>query len=182
MSSETRDRLIAAAAEAFNAHGFHGTDTNKIARAAGFAPQTFYRHFTDKLAVFVAVYEAWQESERTAIRAAAREADPDAAIARASVAHHRDWRGFRRSLRLLAVEEPRIRAARAQSRERQLADLAKAPGNRGRAKADLAAALLKVERVCDALADDELADLGLTGEAAEALAVQAVREVRGRAS
>ena len=93
-----------AAAAAFNAHGFHGTDTNKIARAAGFAPQTFYRHFEDKLAIFIAVYEAWQESERTAVRAAAREPDPDAAIARTSVQHHRNWRGFRRSLRLLALE------------------------------------------------------------------------------
>lgn len=177
----TRERLIEAAAAAFNAHGFHGTDTNKIARAAGFAPQTFYRHFADKLAVFIAVYEAWQSSERAAVRTAAGEPDPDAAIARVSVAHHRDWRGFRRSLRLLALEEPRIRAARSESRERQLADLAKAPGNRNRSKADLAAALLKVERVCDALADDELSDLGLSAAEAESLAVQAIREARGRA-
>ena len=170
-----------AAAAAFNAHGFHGTDTNKIARAAGFAPQTFYRHFGDKLAVFIAVYEAWQESERTAVRVAASETDPDAAIARTSVQHHRDWRGFRRSLRLLALEEPRIRAARAESRERQLAALAKAPGNKARSKAELTAALLKVERVCDALADDELTDVGISQTDAEALAVQAIREARGRA-
>jgi AcrR family transcriptional regulator len=178
--SGTRQRLVDAAADAFNAHGFHGTDTNKIARAAGFAPQTFYRHFEDKLAIFIAVYEAWQDSERTAVRAAASEADPDAAIARTSVQHHRDWRGFRRSLRLLALEEPRIRAARAESRERQLADLAKAPGNKGRSKADLTAALLKVERVCDALADDEFADIGINVEDAEALAVEAIRQARGR--
>jgi len=178
--SGTRQRLVAAAADAFNAHGFHGTDTNKIARAAGFAPQTFYRHFEDKLAVFVAVYEAWQDSERAAVRAAAYEADPDAAIARTSVQHHRNWRGFRRSLRLLALEEPRIRAARAESRERQLAALAKAPGNKRRSKAELTAALLKVERVCDALADDELADLGINVEDAEALAVEAIRQARGR--
>lgn len=176
----TRETLVKAAAEAFNAHGYHGTDSNKIARAAGFAPQTFYRHFPDKLAIFVTVYEAWQASEREAVRAAAHDADPDIAIARTSVAHHRDWRGFRRSLRLLALEEPRIRAARAESRERQLADLAKAPGNRGRSKAELTAALLKVERVCDALADDEFADLAIDGEDAEALAVQAIREARGR--
>ncbi|HEX6865652.1 MAG TPA: TetR/AcrR family transcriptional regulator [Caulobacteraceae bacterium] len=176
----TREALIKAAAAAFNAHGFHGTDTNKIARSAGFAPQTFYRHFTDKLAIFIAVYEAWQASEREAVRAAARDADPDVAIARTSVAHHRDWRGFRRSLRLLALEEPRIRAARAESRERQLADLAKAPGNRGRSKAELTAALLKVERICDALADDEFADIGISVEEAEALAVEAIRQARGR--
>lgn len=171
---------MTAAAAAFNAHGYHGTDSNKIARSAGFAPQTFYRHFPDKLAIFIAVYEAWQASEREAVRAAAREADPDFAIARASVAHHRGWRGFRRSLRLLALEEPRIRAARAGSRAGQLADLAKAPGNRGRSKADLMAALLKVERVCDALADDEFADLSISLEDAEQLAVQAIREARGR--
>lgn len=178
--SSTRQALITAAAAAFNAHGFHGTDSNKIARAAGFAPQTFYRHFPDKLAIFIAVYEAWQASERDAVRTAAREADPDIAITRASIGHHRDWRGFRRSLRLLALEEPRIRIARAESRERQLADLAKAPGNRHRSKAQLTAALLKVERICDALADDEFADLAINVEAAEALAVEAIREARGR--
>jgi AcrR family transcriptional regulator len=176
----TRQKLIEAAAEAFNAAGFFGTDTNRIARAAGFAPQTFYRHFPDKLAVFIAVYDDWRASERQAVRAAARSADPDLAIAQASLDHHVRWSGFRRSLRLLALDEDRVRAARTASRREQLADLAKAPGNRGREAAELAAALLKVERVCDAAADGELADLGLSETQTLGLVIGAIREARGR--
>ncbi|MDQ0462499.1 AcrR family transcriptional regulator [Caulobacter ginsengisoli] len=176
----TRQKLIEAAAQAFNAGGYFGTDTNRIARAAGFAPQTFYRHFEDKLAVFIAVYDDWRESERLAVRAAARAPDPDLAIAQASLDHHVRWTGFRRSLRLLALEEPRVRDARTLSRRQQLGDLAKAPGNRGREPADLAAALLKVERVCDAAADGELADLGLGEAAILGLVIDAIRGARGR--
>jgi AcrR family transcriptional regulator len=176
----TRQKLIEAAAEAFNAAGYFGTDTNRIARAAGFAPQTFYRHFDGKLAAFIAVYNDWRASERAAVRKAARAADPDLAIAQASLDHHRRWKGFRRALRLLALEEDAVRQARTRSRQEQLADLAKAPGNRGRELADLAAALLKVERVCDAAADGELADLGLNEAQVLGLVMQAIRQARGR--
>src|SRR3954471_8340712 len=96
----TRQKLVEAAAEAFNAAGYFGTDTNRIARAAGFAPQTFYRHFKDKLAVFIAVYDDWRETERIAVRTAAGSPDPDLAIAQAALDHHTRWTGFRRSLRL----------------------------------------------------------------------------------
>jgi AcrR family transcriptional regulator len=43
----TSNDLIAAAAAEFNEFGFSGTDTNRIARRAGYAPQTFYRWFKD---------------------------------------------------------------------------------------------------------------------------------------
>ena len=176
----TRERLIEAAADAFNTEGFHGTDTNKIARAAGFAPQTFYRHFDDKTDAFVAVYEAWQHDERAALRAAALLPDPDRAIAEAIVDHHCAWRGFRRSLRLLAVENPRVRAARTASRDRQLAALARNPENKGRPKAEVVAALLTVERLSDALAEGELADQGISDAEGLALVIRAVLVARGR--
>src|SRR5690606_17709581 len=44
----TRERLIAAAAEVINRDGYFGTDSNAIARAAGYSPATFYKHFEDK--------------------------------------------------------------------------------------------------------------------------------------
>ena len=56
---ETRARLVAAAGAAFEHDGYFGTDTNRIAKAAGYAPGTFYKHFADKAEIFVAVYEAW---------------------------------------------------------------------------------------------------------------------------
>lgn len=175
----TRDRLIAAAAAAFNAEGYLGTDTNKIARAAGFAPQTFYRHFPDKLAIFVAVYEDWQAAERRRVAKAVSAGAPLAVIAREIIAHHQESRGFRRSLNLLAVEAPAVRAARAQSRETQLAAIARTPGNQGRARAALIADLLRVERLCDAAMNEEFADLGLDAAAVEALVAEALRSLRG---
>lgn len=175
----TRDRLIAAAAAAFNAEGYLGTDTNKIARAAGFAPQTFYRHFPDKLAIFVAVYEHWQAAERRRVAKAVSAGAPLEVIAREIMAHHQESRGFRRSLNLLAVEAPAVRAARAKSRETQLAAIARTPGNQDRPRAALIADLLRVERLCDAAMNEEFADLGLDAAAAEALVAEALRSLRG---
>src|ERR1700761_8551817 len=67
VQSETSARLIEAAAREFAECGFEGTDTNKIARRAGFAPQTLYRWFDDKTAIFLAVYSKWvrEQLERT---------------------------------------------------------------------------------------------------------------------
>jgi AcrR family transcriptional regulator len=52
----TSARLVEAAAKEFAECGFEGTDTNKIARRAGFAPQTLYGWFEDKTAIFLVVY------------------------------------------------------------------------------------------------------------------------------
>ncbi len=177
VEASTRDRLVAAAATAFNAEGFHGTDTNRIARAAGFAPQTFYRHFTDKLDVFLAVYDAWERAGADAANAAARAVDPDLAIARAIIAHHRAWAGFRRSLRLLAIEDVRVRATRNAGRARQMAALRRTPAAH-ETDAHLLACLLVIERLADAIADDEWSDFGVGAKAAEAELVAAVRASR----
>src|SRR5262245_65967369 len=97
--ADTRDRLIAAAAEVFNRVGYRGTDSNRLARAAGYAAGTFYKHFPDKRAIFLAAYEAWVTAEWTAIERAL--AQPAARTARAAalvdsiIAMHRRWRGLR---------------------------------------------------------------------------------------
>jgi len=157
----TRARLIAAAQTLFNTKGFDGTDSNRIAAAAGFAPQTFYRHFPDKTAIFLAVYEQWWRAEAEALRKILNRHPQGAprAAARAVLAFHTDWRVFRRSLRALTVSDPRVRQARAAARRAQIGELS--PG-RGRTLAALVGTLLTVERLCDAAADGELADLGLT--------------------
>src|SRR3954471_12569402 len=99
----TRDRLCAAAMAEFNDHGFAGTDTNRIARRAGFAPQTFYRWFKDKTAIFVAAYRAWEEAERADVGALLSRDAAIEAIVEAGVDHHRRFLKFRRSLRQLAL-------------------------------------------------------------------------------
>ena len=174
----TRDRLVLAAGEAFNTDGFAGTNTNKIARLAGFAPQTFYRHFEDKIGVFLAVYEKWRRDENVAVARALESNAPNAAVGQAVLAHHVAWAEFRRSLRTLAVVDPRVRAARAASRAAQIDTLA-AADTAGRSRAEFVGALLRVERLCDAAADGELADLGLNQTEVLALIEQAVAAARG---
>src|SRR5580698_4604324 len=64
---QTRARLVATAAEIFNRDGYRGTDSNRIAKEAGYATGTFYKHFKDKREAFLAVYEGWVTSEWRAI-------------------------------------------------------------------------------------------------------------------
>jgi AcrR family transcriptional regulator len=182
MPADTRARLLAAAQKEFNRSGYFGTDTNRIARRAGFAPQTFYRHFADKIAIFLAVYEGWWQDESAALsEVLATPALRDHARQAAKIVldFHTRWRVFRRSLRHLAIEEPRVRAARAAAR---LAQIERHASRDSRSTAQLAAALLKAERLCDAHADGELADLGLSRTAALGLVVDAMAELTGRSA
>lgn len=173
----TRARLIAAAQTLFNTKGFDGTDSNRIARKAGFAPQTFYRHFPDKTAIFLAVTDQWWRAEaetyakalglplsggvNPSARVAAKPAPRTAA--RILLGFHTEWRIFRRALRNLAGSTPAVARARCAARQAQLTALASAPRG-SRAQTHLSA-LLTVERLCDAAADGELADLGLSQRA-----------------
>jgi AcrR family transcriptional regulator len=183
---ETAARLIDAAEAEFNAHGFHGTDTNRIARHAGYAPQTFYRHFADKTAVFLAVYDRWWKDEMAALaRALERRPAKQSAqsAARVVIGFHTRWRGFRRSLRHLALEDPHIRAARTAARIAQMARMRAMPGSGRpqRSDAELAAALLTAERLCDAAAEGELRDLGFSSRASTELVAHAMSKLIGLA-
>jgi len=174
---ETSDRLLNAAEAEFNSRGFEGTDTNRIARRAGYAPQTFYRHYKDKTAIFLAVYDRWWREEGAAIGKIIAAGGRAEDIARVVLRFHARWRIFRRSLRHLAVADKRVRAARAAARLQQLAVL---PGAAKRKQAELAAALLALERLCDAAAEGEFADLGISGSAVSAAVSAAVRATHGR--
>ncbi|MEV6596349.1 TetR/AcrR family transcriptional regulator [Actinoplanes sp. NPDC051346] len=166
-SPTTRDRLIAAAAETFNRDTYHGTDTNRLARAAGFAPATFYKHFPDKRAAFLAVYREWVDAEWNALEDTLKEAVGDPrAIVDVVVDHHVRWAGLRASLRVLVPVDEQVREFARRQRRRQLDWLARLRGRRvpvsGRhhEPRDLAL-LLTFERVADAIADGEAAALGV---------------------
>jgi AcrR family transcriptional regulator len=167
---ETREKLLAAAEAEFKHHGFHGTDTNRIARRAGYAPQTFYRHFDDKIAIFVAVYERWWNAEADAIGAvySVRGKAGVGPVADTLIAFHVKWRGFRRSLRHLAVEETRVRAARTKARKAQLANTRALLPTSRQSDAQIYATLLILERLCDAIAESEFADMGFSKTTARA--------------
>jgi AcrR family transcriptional regulator len=152
---ETRARLVAAAAEEIEARGYFGTDSNRIARAAGYAPGSFYKHFADKRAVFLAVYESWVTAEWDAIA----KLETPREIVKVLIEHHRRWKGFRASLRALVATDPEVRAFQRAQRARQLDTLARLRGRPRRA--DDLLLLLTMERVCDAIADGEVDDLGV---------------------
>ena len=163
----TSERLLHAATSEFNEQGFGGTDTNRIARRAGFAPQTFYRWFQDKVEIFVKTYERWQHEEFGALNKLLAAKASDGRLAQAVVAHHKAYLVFRRSLRQLSVENKVIRAARARARLNQIAYVKSLSPDVARDDASIAALLLQTERLADALAEGEFHDMGLNKKAGE---------------
>lgn len=168
----TRDRLVAAAADLFNRVGYHGTDSNRIAHHAGYAAGTFYKHFADKREILLAAYEAWVTSEWAEIREELEgDASPDdlaERIVALVLRHHVRWRGLRDSLRSLVSEDAEARRFHREQRSRQIEMLrALRAGGRAvsRTAAEDAVLLFTLERVCDAIATDELRDLRVSREA-----------------
>ncbi len=166
--AETRARLVATAAVVFNRSGYHGTDSNRLARAAGYAPATFYKHFPHKRAIFLAAYESWVTAEWEAIEAIVRQGGRPpqlaARIVEQVLALHRHWRGLRASLRALVAQDREARAFYRGQRRRQLKMLAALRSSTvaaARGREEDAILLFTLERVCDAVADNELRDLGL---------------------
>ena len=173
----TREALLAAARAEFDERGFEGTDTNRIARRAGFAPQTFYRNFADKTEIFIETYHRWLADEWKDLEKAHGKGAEESA--RILLGHHARHREFRRSLRRLTTSDPAVKAARAESRRRQLGlldrqDEAGGKAPRGRARIAL---LLCIERIADAAADGELADLGLSPKEEAALLADVIRRL-----
>ena len=159
----SRAALVAAAAELFNTVGYHGTDSNRIARAAGYSPGTFYTHFPDKLAIFLEVYKTWVDAESAAIEAVLKsDASPRtlrARLAATILEHHRTWRVFRQSLRALYVTDAGVRTTRLAERKRQIATVTRQFEARGRgvpSRAQILATLLITEVLSDALADGDV--------------------------
>jgi AcrR family transcriptional regulator len=174
----TSERLLEAATAEFNEHGFGGTDTNRIARRAGFAPQTFYRWFEDKLDVFIKIYDRWRRDELATLSRLLAENASDARLAQAVIAHHKAYIIFRRSLRQLSVENAAVRAARAESRLSQISFIRKMNSNSGRDDSSLAVALFQTERLADAVAEGEFQDMGLDKRAGERALTRLIHDLR----
>ena len=172
---EGRSALIEAARKEFDTVGFEGTNTNAIARRGGYAPQTFYRHFHDKLEVFIAVYDQWTDEEIGVIASAGKPED----IAAAILAQHRKSKIFRRSMRDLTVRHPEIAKARAASRHRQIEAICKRLPNFARQpRVKQVARLLTFERLCDALVEGDFRRLGVAESDVLRLLTDEVRRSR----
>ena len=84
----TRQRLIRSALELFTTRGYHDTTTAQIAKKAGIAEGTIYRHFASKQQLVNELYRAAQRWATRIVQETAR--DPEAGTARArltAVAH-----------------------------------------------------------------------------------------------
>ena len=170
--------LVEAAMAEFNENGFAGTDTNRIARRAGFAPQTFYRWFKDKIEIFIACYRAWEDEEKDALQALFEQDAPSAALVEAGVEHHRRYLMFRRSLRQLSLDHPAVRAARAESRLRLIARIRAWSGRSDLSLETLGVIQFQFERLTDAVAEGEFGDMGLGEDAARAEIARLIDELR----
>ncbi len=83
----TRAALVAAARRAFAEHGYAATGTEAVVRAAAVTRGALYHHFTDKAALFAAVFEAVAGEILAAIEKASADApSPLAALRRGSEA------------------------------------------------------------------------------------------------
>ena len=168
--------LLHAATAEFVEHGYEGTSTNRISERAGFAPQTFYRWYKDKLDVFIAVYKAWAEAEMAQLDAMLTESADSLHLAEACVENHRSFLTFQRGLRRLAQDAPVVREARAQTRRAQIAGIRqKQPGL---SDEQVAALLIGIEQLCEALAEGEFADLGLSGSDCYARLAGMIQQLR----
>ena len=79
-AAERREMLVEAAVAAFAEHGFHGTPTTEIAKAAGISQAYLFRLFPTKAELYVAAvdrcYARLGEAMRTAAEAEAAEGEP----------------------------------------------------------------------------------------------------------
>ena len=182
--NETRRALIEAAARIFNSDGFHSTDSNRIAREAGYAPGTFYVHFADKLAIFLEVYEHWVSAEWSSIELILKSGGSARSIrrrlSRAVLEHHRKWRTFRASLRALSATDDRVHAARVASRDRQIETMTRLIRARNTAvpsRARMLAQLLIAEALFDAVAEGDAKSLGVGEDEILRLVEESSREL-----
>ena len=176
---ETAKLLLDAAAAEFNERGYQHTDTNRIARRAGFAPQTFYRWYQDKSAIFIEVYRQWQLAEAETLGGLLKANASSEVLVDACVDHHRANLRFRRSLRQLSYDDPLIRKARAASRLMQI-EFIRSWNSALSSPGAVAAALLQLERLSDALAEGEFEDMGLSDGEGRAALADIINKLRAR--
>src|SRR5471032_2510433 len=87
MSRDTRDKIVRASLELFVRQGIAATTTRDIARAAGIAEGTIYRHFVSKEAMAEEIFVSHYLPFGAALRAAGAEVGTLIDKIRAMVAH-----------------------------------------------------------------------------------------------
>jgi AcrR family transcriptional regulator len=72
---QTREHLLAAAAQVFAERGFHGASLDAVAAAAGFSKGAVYSNFKNKDDLFLALLEATYSREMESLRATLEASD-----------------------------------------------------------------------------------------------------------
>jgi AcrR family transcriptional regulator len=163
---QTRARLIHTAAQMFNSVPYWETDSNQIAKAAGYSTGTFYRHFKDKREIFIAAYREFVAEEWRSVESRIEPGQsPGESIdnaADALIEHHRRWRVFRGNLRALVTYDEELRELTHKLRRDQLEKMAVLRRNNNHPDRPLvneAIHAMMFERVCDAIADGDFGSL-----------------------
>lgn len=84
----TRQRLIRVALELFTTRGYHDTTTAQIAKKAGIAEGTIYKHFSSKQQLLNELYRAAQRWATRVVQEAPRKADAGTARAQLTAVAH----------------------------------------------------------------------------------------------
>lgn len=111
---KTRDRIIAAAIDLFNAQGTKGVTTNHIAAAVGISPGNLYYHFRNKGDILRAIFEEMDAYGLERYREITAEAPPGTleAMERCFVMiqeYNWRYRFFKRELTALLMDDPLLR-------------------------------------------------------------------------
>jgi AcrR family transcriptional regulator len=86
-AAERREVLVEAAVAAFAEHGFHGTPTTEIAKAAGISQAYLFRLFPTKSELYVAAVDRCYRRLGDAMRAAAEDESADGETAMERMGH-----------------------------------------------------------------------------------------------
>ena len=153
--------ILATSRAEFMRYGFEGTDVSRIARLCGIGTTTFYRLFSDKTDVFLAIYRDWESNEQHAMRRLLCGRGSIASLVDAFVERYRCHTPFRRSLRRLGHDEPRVRQAVGASRRARLRQIRNWRGSSLEADSgELAAQLILFEGLLTALSEADLTEMG----------------------
>lgn len=122
--AQTRADLLAAAAQVFAKHGYHGTSVDMVAEAAGYTKGAVYSNFASKEELFLALLEARLEdslqSMQDVMDSAAPEERPEAfGRRRGEIAQWEpQWFMLEAEFELYAARNPEVRE-RVAARQRQ---------------------------------------------------------------
>lgn len=128
--ARTRADLLAAAAEVFARHGYHGTSVDMVAEAAGYTKGAVYSNFASKEDLFLALLEARLEDTLGSVQEVMDEVAPEERAA--AFGQRRDhlaqwepqWFLLEAEFELYAARNPAVRerVAQRQRRTRELVE------------------------------------------------------------